>query len=177
MKDASSRTGFPMACPTPESTEQYLEDAGFVDITRRKIRIPFHLNEKDEYEWKMSHHYKGATISDGPVDKNAFASLSMLHLTKELGFSEDEIKDMCRQLTPAVNKRFTPLYNNLYVVSLPLTHHLLNVVDMSGQLGNRSARQSIIRIVRILRSVCPTVQRSGKEAVLHALNEGVALEF
>ena len=74
MKTASSRAGFPIACPNPDTTEHYLEDAGFVDVSRRKIRVPFQLNPEDEYEWNVTAWYRGAMTSDDQLDQNAFLS-------------------------------------------------------------------------------------------------------
>ena len=112
LTEASARAGLPIAYR--EDTEQLLEDAGFRNITRRKIRIPFHNNENDNHEWNITGWYRTAMGHvESPKNKNAFAGLSMSHFTRQLGMSEAEVRDMCRDVTWAVNKRFTPLYNNL----------------------------------------------------------------
>lgn len=46
-----------MACPSPQDTERYLEDAGFVDITRRKIRLLLG-QALDVYEDRIARNYR-----------------------------------------------------------------------------------------------------------------------
>lgn len=57
MEAASLRSGYTIACPSPQDTEQHLENAGFVDITRRKIRLPLG-QPRDVYEWNIQRYYR-----------------------------------------------------------------------------------------------------------------------
>ena len=97
-----------------EDTEQLLESAGFVDISRKKIRVPFQNNGRDEYEWTMTTWYRGAMGHTEPDEsKSDFVSLSMSHFTRQLGWSEAAVRDICRRVTWVLNKRTSPLYHNL----------------------------------------------------------------
>lgn len=52
LRAASSQQGSSIAFP--DTTEQSLEAAGFVDITRRKTRVPFYCKEGDQKEFQLN---------------------------------------------------------------------------------------------------------------------------
>ena len=113
MKEASQRAGLPLAYR--EDTEQLLEKAGFVDISRKRIRIPFQNNPRDRQESEISDHYKAAMSHDSAVTENGFFSLSWQHLTRQLGLRGGAVWHLCDDVRRTVLQRDTPLYNVLLV--------------------------------------------------------------
>lgn len=116
MKSASNRAGLPMEYR--EDTEQMLEYAGFVDVNRRKIRIPFWSNPEDRYECGVNEWYRAAMCHRENVpERQAFVGLSIGLLTHHLGWSEAAVREICQRVTEVINRKKTPLYHNLYILT------------------------------------------------------------
>lgn len=113
MKQASEAAGFPIAYR--EDTETLLEQAGFVEINRKKVKIPLYTHGKrDPQEWALAHNYQMAM---GYIGSESFTGFSMALFTRYLKWPADHVKHMCDQVLAIVGQRGLPLYIELYVLA------------------------------------------------------------
>lgn len=108
---ASERSGKHIAYN--EQTEEMLEQAGFVDISHKKIRIPLYCNgQKDPREWQLAHGYQTAM---GHVGSQSFPGFSMALLTRYLGFTPQQVYELCERVVHVVRQKDLPLHVTLHI--------------------------------------------------------------
>ncbi|KAK3710450.1 hypothetical protein LTR37_010293 [Vermiconidia calcicola] len=122
LKEASNRAGLPMEYR--EDTERLLEDAGFVDISRKRIRCPYVGHPDDKHDQDTADWLANAVRSfEGDDERgvrdenmNAFVALSMFHFTTQFGWSEQLVKRLCNDVLQTTRPQTTcpreyPLYH------------------------------------------------------------------
>ena len=109
MQQASQAAEKPIAYR--EDTEELLEQAGFVDVSHKRIRIPLYVDgRKDQREWKLAHGYQTAM---GHIGTQSFTGFSMALFTRYLGLDPKQVQDICAEVVDVVGQKDLPLYINL----------------------------------------------------------------
>ncbi|KAI5359462.1 putative S-adenosyl-L-methionine-dependent methyltransferase [Septoria linicola] len=96
-----------------EDTEDLLENAGFVDVSHKRVRVPlFNAGTKDKRERKLAHAYQTAM---GHQDSQSFTGFSMALFTRYYGWPPQQVADICAQALAVVQGQPLPLYITLHV--------------------------------------------------------------
>lgn len=109
MCQASERAGKPIEYR--EDTESLMEQAGFVDVSHKRIRIPLSTDgRKDRREWALAHGYQTAM---GHIDTQSFTGFSMALMTRYLGWTPQAVHDLCNKVVRVLGQQDMPLHINL----------------------------------------------------------------
>lgn len=118
MKQASVNAGKPLAYR--DDTEDLLEEAGFTDISHRRVRIPLYWDGKSDRinkrETMLAHGYQ---MAFGDPKAQAFHGMSTFLLTQYLNWTSEQARDLCNNLNEVILDPVNapPLYMNLWVGS------------------------------------------------------------
>lgn len=111
MKVASSAAGRPVAYR--DDTEALLEQAGFVEINRKKVKIPLYTHgTKDPQAFALAHNYQMAM---GYIGSESFTGFSMALFTRYLNWPPAQVQNLCDQVVQIVGLRGLPLHIDLHV--------------------------------------------------------------
>lgn len=109
MQQSSQRAGKPIAYR--EDTEDLLEEAGFVDVSHKRIKIPLYVDgRKDKREWALAHGYQTAM---GHIGTQSFTGFSMALFTRYLGFTPQQVQHACEKVVGVIGQKDLPLYIHL----------------------------------------------------------------
>lgn len=109
MQQASERARKPIAYR--DDTEDLLEHAGFVDISHKRVRIPFFANaRKDRKEAALAH---GFQMAMGHVGSQSWTGLSMALFTQYLNFTPQQVQDVSNRVLHILPEQGLPLYITL----------------------------------------------------------------
>lgn len=101
IQQASEYAGKPLA--PREDTEDVLEEAGFRDVSHRRIRVPlFATKGAGEQEAALTH---GIQIAMGHLGSQSFHGLSMLLLTKYLNWTPQQVQGLCDNVLKLIQSR------------------------------------------------------------------------
>ncbi|CAK1357334.1 hypothetical protein CB0940_07915 [Cercospora beticola] len=96
-----------------EDTEDLLENAGFVDVSHKRVRVPlFNAGTKDKRERKLAHAYQTAM---GHQDSQSFTGFTMALFTRYHGMPPEQAAQICAQALAVVQGQPLPLYITLHV--------------------------------------------------------------
>lgn len=94
-----------------EDTEDLLENAGFVDVSHKRVRVPlFNAGTKDKRERKLAHAYQTAM---GHQDSQSFTGFTMALFTRYHGMPPEQAAQICAQALAVVQGQPLPLYITL----------------------------------------------------------------
>ncbi|CZT17507.1 uncharacterized protein RCC_03341 [Ramularia collo-cygni] len=111
MLQASDRAGKSLAYR--EDTEELLEQAGFVDVSHKRVRVPLcGTDRRDLQEKQLAHGYQ---MTMGYTGSQSFTGMSMALFTRYLGMSPHHVEQLCARVLAVVQQESLPLYINLHV--------------------------------------------------------------
>ncbi|KAK4504081.1 hypothetical protein PRZ48_004996 [Zasmidium cellare] len=94
-----------------DDTEDLLEEAGFRDVTHKRIRIPFVWEQADVQEKLLAHGYHTAM---GHLGTQSFHGFSMLLFTRYLQWTPQQVQALCDNIVNIIQSPQCPrLYINL----------------------------------------------------------------
>lgn len=109
MLQASERAGKSLAYR--DDTEDLLEQAGFVDISHKRVRVPLcGADRRDRQEKQLAHGYQ---MTMGYTGSQSFTGMSMALFTRHLGMSPHQVEQLCARVLAVVQQESLPLYINL----------------------------------------------------------------
>lgn len=101
VKQASEIAGKSLACR--EDADELLEQAGFRDVSHRRIRIPLYWHgQTDRKDVILAHGYQTAMGTSGST---SFHGLSMLLLTQYLHWTPQQVQALCDQVLGIIQDR------------------------------------------------------------------------
>ncbi|KAF2170083.1 hypothetical protein M409DRAFT_64449 [Zasmidium cellare ATCC 36951] len=112
IRQASELAGKSLACR--DDTEDLLEEAGFRDVSHRRIRVPvFWTGKRDRKDIDLAHGYQTAM---GPKNSQSFHGFSMLLFTRYLHWTPQQVRDLCDRVLKIIEYRQScPQLHQLYV--------------------------------------------------------------
>ncbi|KAL9532503.1 Secondary metabolism regulator [Sphaerulina musiva] len=96
-----------------EDTEDLLENAGFVDVSHKRVRVPlFNAGTKDKRERKLAHAYQTAMGHQG---SQSFTGFTMALFTRYHRLPAPQVADICARALSVVQGQPMPLYITLHI--------------------------------------------------------------